>query len=157
MVKSNVYRKKESWPLHCRLCRPSYQYFAADREVQSDFEFGSAACCHKLQKVGLKCSADNNTKCWHKYPKNKNTMVYLNIFHQHYMDSDRSRDKAENRRKSKAKFCALAEFQPGIFAYLCRECDIFCKARVKNIDRLLQSAVGHFLWSKKCRVSLMYI
>ena len=47
MVKSNVYRKKESWPLHCR---PSYQYFAADREVQSDFEFGSAACCHKLQK-----------------------------------------------------------------------------------------------------------
>ena len=32
--------------------------------------------------------------------------------------------------------------------HLCRGvtiCDIFCKARVKNIDRLLQSAVGHFL------------
>ena len=44
--------------------------------------------------------------------------------------------------------------------HLCRRvtiCDIFCKARVKNIDRLLQSAVGHFLWSKKCRVRLTYI
>ena len=37
--------------------------------------------------------------------QNKNALVYLNIFHSHCMDSDRSRDEAENRRKSKAKFC----------------------------------------------------
>ena len=57
------------------------------------------------KKVGPKCSADDNAKYWHKCPKNKTTIVYLNIFHPHYMDSDRSRDEAENRRKSKAKFC----------------------------------------------------
>ena len=55
------------------------------------------------KKVGPKCSADDNTKYWHKCPQNKNTIVYLNLFHPHCMDSDRSRDKAENWRKSKAK------------------------------------------------------
>ena len=57
------------------------------------------------KKVGPKCSADDNTKYWHKCPKNKNTIVYLNLFHPRYMNSDRSRDEAENRRKSKTKFC----------------------------------------------------
>ena len=36
-------------------------------------------------------------------------------------------------------------------------CDILCKARVKIIDQLLQSAVVCFLLSKKCRVGLVYI
>ena len=56
------------------------------------------------KKVGPKCSADNNTKYWHKCPKIK-TIVYLNLFHPHYMDSDRSRDEADYRRKLKVKFC----------------------------------------------------
>ena len=60
---------------------------------------------NNCKKVGPKCSADDNTKYWHKCPKNKNTIIYLNLFHPRYMNSDRSRDEAENRRKSKAKFC----------------------------------------------------
>ena len=98
----NVYRKKESLPLHCRLC-PSFSrpMERCSRTSNSAARLVATNC----KKVGPKCSADDNAKYWHKCPKNKTTIVYLNIFHPHYMDSDRSRDEAENRRKSKAKFC----------------------------------------------------